>query len=84
MRRRSKHRATTEPNRQRAQAYLAEKCACGKVRYRTRADAKVALRRDYPGERMNVYECDGWLHIGHLPRDVVNGTMTRDDIWRQL
>lgn len=53
---------------------------CGKVRYRSRADAKKAARtRNLPG--MSPYECsDGYWHLGHLPPVVKRGVVGRESL----
>lgn len=49
----------------------------GKVSFESRRAAKV-WRARIPGARgqLNVYRCPhcGFLHLGHMPRDVRNGT----------
>lgn len=61
------------------------KCLCGKDAYLSRSDARKAKRRY--GKRANgnrVYACmvnPGVFHLGHLPADVVNGTITRSDAY---
>lgn len=47
--------------------------ACGKRRYPSRTDARKAIRRAHPGERMQAYRCEGFWHIGHLPHGVRRG-----------
>jgi len=62
-------------------------CAeCGKMRYRTRSDAKKAARRAHPGERMAAYPCttddndgyEGRWHLGTMPTTIARGISTRD------
>ncbi len=38
-------------------------CACGKVRYASRAGARKASRLAVPGKRMRVHEHDGCWHV---------------------
>lgn len=46
---------------------------CGKVRFLSRKDAKIAAKRLFPGDHLNAYECDGWWHFGHKPERVIRG-----------
>jgi hypothetical protein len=51
-----------------------------KIRYITKADAKMANRQIHAGQ-LNVYRChdaghDGW-HLGHLPTSVRRGKAPR-------
>lgn len=55
---------------------------CGKVRYLTRAHARktakrIKKRRD---GRLNAYRCGEFWHLGHLPKSVVHGEISRDVI----
>lgn len=53
----------------------------GKVRYLTRSEAKRAARRIKGRDgRLNAYQCGDFWHLGHLPRSVVRGRQTRDDL----
>ena len=55
------------------------RCACGKVRYRSRADARrFARKRNMRG--LNAYQCGETWHLGHAPRAVKRGDMSRSDI----
>lgn len=57
------------------------RCQCGKLRLLTRKDAKKVLRRMKGRKgRMHAYECDGFWHVGHPPRDLVAGTVARADV----
>lgn len=63
---------------------LAVDCQTGKRAFTSKADAKVARRRTQgPGSGgLNAFRClvcDYW-HLGHLPRAVVAGVVTRADI----
>lgn len=51
---------------------------CGKITYRSRAEAKAAAKRFHTGDRrLRPYACgDGW-HIGHLSDSVVAGDRSR-------
>lgn len=47
-------------------------CRCGKQAYRSRKEARTAIRACHPGEKMRAYQC-AWAgdfpaiwHIGHL------------------
>jgi hypothetical protein len=45
------------------------RCLCGKAAFLTRKQARVAYKRNFPGEYMQVYRCDRapiqtW-HFGH-------------------
>lgn len=53
----------------------------GKVRYISRAVAKkhAKVHRAKWG-RMDVYPCGDFWHIGHLPKGVVMGVYSRDDL----
>ena len=54
---------------------------CGKVRYLTRAAAKRQAKRIQGREgRVNAYLCGDFWHLGHLPKDVIQGIRTRDDL----
>jgi hypothetical protein len=58
-------------------------CACGKVRYGTKREAKRRIRRFLGRKgRLNAYRCPTGLawHIGHLPRPVTTGEISRDEI----
>lgn len=64
-------------------------CTCDKVRYITKQAAKTAVRRlqrrDRRVGRLHAYRCDaGFWHIGHLPKDVSTGLITRDEIFAPL
>jgi GH24 family phage-related lysozyme (muramidase) len=57
-------------------------CTCGKIRYLTKSHAKAAVRR-MKGRvgRLNAYRCPaGFWHIGHLPKDVTKGRISREQI----
>lgn len=54
---------------------------CGKVRYLTRdAAKKVARRFRHRKGRLNAYQCGNFWHLGHLPKDVTAGRMSRADL----
>lgn len=56
-------------------------CACGKVGYLCRRDAKhIARQLGHRG--LSTYRCpdSGYWHLGHLPKRVIAGEMSRDEI----
>lgn len=59
----------------------------GKRQYRTKRHARRA-RNQTPNTRdggaMGIYRCDdcGYYHLGHKPRDVARGTLSKDE-WLQ-
>lgn len=60
-------------------------CNCGKRGFRSRGDARVALKRHYQRNTkgFSVYCCprdDRYFHLGHLPTAVRKGKIGRDDI----
>jgi len=59
-------------------------CPSGKRSYETRAAAKQAHRGNPRKKRLqlSVYECPqcGFYHLGTLPKVVVEGTKTREDL----
>lgn len=59
-------------------------CACGKVLYASRSDARRAAKRLHPAERLlRPYHCpyaDGF-HIGHLGPEVIAGEATRSEVY---
>lgn len=57
--------------------------ACGKVRYRTRKEARAAGRRHLPGVHVSAYECNNFWHIGNLPRPIVEGLDGRQNIYHR-
>lgn len=57
------------------------RCPCGKVRLLTKRDAKRVLRRMKGRKgRMHAYECTGFWHVGHVPRDLKAGVASRADV----
>lgn len=52
--------------------------SCGKRRYVSKRAAKAVIRQYR--DRMNAYRCGEYWHVGHLPRPVITGDATRDDI----
>ena len=66
-----------------AEAYEPQLCTCGKRRYRSRAEARRAvrqLRSRGRSDRPRAYECaPGIWHLGHKPATVRNGTLDTDD-----
>lgn len=72
----------TKPDRAR-HGYIpgGEPCpTCGKKSWLTRADAKAMARRIPGGRSLSAYRCGNYWHLGHLPRPVATGALTRDDI----
>lgn len=63
----------------------AAKCVCGKDSFLTRKDARTAKRRyGIRASDNHVYAClinEGVFHLGHLPADVINGTVTRAEAY---
>lgn len=57
---------------------------CGKRRFLTKADAKTVARQ-MKGRRgrLNAYRCGDFWHLGHLPKPVARGRLTRDDLQRE-
>lgn len=53
---------------------------CGKRSYMTKHAARQA-RKLTPSKGLNVYECGGYWHVGHLPEVVRRGRMTRGQIF---
>jgi len=57
-------------------------CPSGKVQYANRKQAKIARAR-HPRSRtkLRVYRCPdcGWVHLGHQPDNVRNGTYDKAD-----
>lgn len=54
-------------------------CPSGKVQFATRKQARVARSKTARGE-LNIYRCPacGWLHLGHMPKRVRNGSIDKD------
>lgn len=53
----------------------------GKRGFRSKKDAKTAMRRAHPNGAMNAYRCSAcrlW-HYGHLPASIIRGNATRSD-----
>lgn len=53
---------------------------CGKRCYLTKQAARRARSRRFPGERMSVYRCGDFYHLGHLPGRVIAGDKPRSEI----
>lgn len=54
---------------------------CGKVRFRSKSEAKRYIRRMKGRDgRMQAYRCGDFWHIGHPPRALVAGDISRDEI----
>lgn len=57
---------------------------CHKVTYGRRQNAKRALRRLHPGDRMQVYPCPrGGFHFGHPQEDTREAERQRHEGWRR-
>ena len=61
------------------------RCDCSKRGFRSRGDARVALKRHYRRNTkgFSVYRCTldtRYFHLGHLPTAVRKGKIGRDDI----
>jgi len=64
-------------------------CSCGKLAYRSKTEAKKAMReaqRRYAGSagHWNAYKCGttaGIWHYGHLPPSIVHGDVTRGEVY---
>lgn len=52
-------------------------CACGKVRYVSRREARAAAREQRRFGRMSAYQCGASWHLGHLPKNVIKGKADR-------
>jgi len=55
--------------------------ACGKVRYISRRDARHR-RRQLGGKGLRPYRCHGYWHLGHLPRSVRHGLLSKAEAYR--
>lgn len=57
---------------------------CGKIRFARKSDAKrVITRMKARRGRMHAYPCrefEGFWHIGHPPKALIRGQISRDDI----
>ncbi len=51
---------------------------CGKLRFKSRKQAKVYMHNRFPKERMSVYRCGGYFHFGHTPYGVARGYQERN------
>lgn len=54
----------------------------GKRCYLNKHEAKKAKRQHPRGHELSIYQCENWWHLGHLPKAVINGRATRDDLKR--
>lgn len=50
---------------------------CGKRRYQTRKQARQAAKHNHPGDHQTAYKCGNYWHHGHLPADILDGTVDR-------
>lgn len=41
-------------------------CSCNKFPYRSKAEAKRAIKVKFPSERMQAYHCQDWPHLWHI------------------
>lgn len=50
---------------------------CGKMRHRSRSEAKQAARRQHPGQHLSQFRCGEFWHNGHVHplRLAGNGTV---------
>lgn len=51
---------------------------CGKYAYETRAKVKSRARLQ-AGQKLNIYRCGDYWHMGHLPQSVRNGALSKTD-----
>lgn len=68
------------------EAYLTGVCETGKRAYWTKAAARGTvkeLRKEPDGKGLCAYACPhcDYFHIGHLPKDVRRGKVTRQDVY---
>lgn len=83
----TKHRGKSSSQRDYQQRVASGvRCACGKLRFTSKADAKKALRR-MKGRtgRMHAYRCGDehgqeFWHLGHVPGDLRHGDASRADV----
>lgn len=61
--------------------YVSTNCVTGKRGYSSRKLAKEAAAM-LRGEKMSPYDCTqcNYWHVGHLPRAVIRGEQSRDQI----
>jgi hypothetical protein len=79
----------TENPAGRAVRFTSVPCPSGKFGYFTKAEAKTVarrLRKLGDNRLMNAYRCGqcGLIHIGHLPRVVMQGEVTRGEYFGGL
>lgn len=53
---------------------------CGKRSYPTRDQARKASNAGQPSEHMSAYRCGDYWHVGHLPKAVRTGEVSRAQI----
>lgn len=68
------------------EAYLTGICVSNKRAYWTKAAARGVvkeLRKEPGGKGLCAYACSdcSYFHVGHLPKDVRRGKVTRQDIY---
>ena len=57
------------------------RCPCGKIQYVSRKNAKkVARFANLQG--LTAYQCGDFWHLGHLPKVVSRGRVSRDKVAR--
>ena len=58
------------------------RCTCGKRSYWSRREARVRKRQHSDRKGLNVYRCNEsqLFHIGHKPKALGRGQITRDQI----
>ena len=80
-------RASARDHDQRVAAGVRCPEPCGKIRFSRKRDAKrVITRMKGRRGRMHAYPCaisEGFYHVGHVPRALAQGRITRDDIIRR-
>lgn len=64
--------------------FLSHCPATGKRMYADRRTASRIARLHH--EHLSVYRCDEcrYFHVGHLPRDVIHGAVSRTDLYRPV
>lgn len=63
---------------------LGSRCStCGKVCHNTRGQAKQAKKK-YPHKHLSVYRCGDYFHVGNLPKSVIAGEISRDEIVHRI
>ena len=60
-----------------AHAHVGTCHTCGKLCFLTRKDARMYLRKSFPGEKMSIYPCGDYYHFGHTPWGIKRGITDR-------